>query len=92
MTEPQDENYVVKENFPDPSDRASELEDISRGDAIRAVQLRNAQKQLPGPDGMYPSPDCIECGDTIPLGRLKVAANNILCIHCATASERLTRR
>lgn len=79
------------ENFADPLDRASELEMISTADAIRAVQRRNEQKQKPGPDGMYPSPNCIECDDEIPLGRLQVAANNVLCVICATAAERWKR-
>ncbi len=83
--------HLQHENFADPLDRASELEMISTADAIRNVQLRNVQKQTPGPDGLYPSPDCFECGDEIPLGRLKAAANNILCIHCATAAERWKR-
>ena len=83
--------HVVNTNYPDPIDRASELEMIRTEDAIRQVQLRNVQKQLPGPDGLYPSPDCLECGDEIPLGRLKVASNNILCIFCATKAERLGR-
>lgn len=80
--------YVVNTNYPDPIDRASELEMIRTEDAIRQVQLRNVQKQLPGPDGMYPSPDCLECGDEIPLGRLKAASNNILCLICAAAVEK----
>jgi RNA polymerase-binding transcription factor DksA len=83
--------HLVIENYPDPIDRASELELISTADAIRTVQLKNVQKQVPGPDGLYPSPDCYECGDEIPLGRLQVAANNILCIVCATAAERWKR-
>jgi RNA polymerase-binding transcription factor DksA len=84
--------HIQTENYADPLDRASELELISTADAIRSVQLRNVQKQLPGPDGLYPSPFCIECDDEIPLGRLQHAANNILCILCATAAERMARR
>lgn len=83
--------HLQHENFADQLDRASELELIATADAIRNVQLRNVQRQLPGSDGLYPSPDCIECGNEIPLGRLMAAANNILCIHCATAAERQTR-
>lgn len=85
MTQEQSENYA------DPLDRASELALISTDDAIRAVQRLNQQKQLPGPDGLYPEPDCIECGEDIGIGRLTHAANNILCIHCATAAERWKR-
>lgn len=83
--------HIVIENYADPLDRASELEMVATADAIRTVQLRNVQKQSPGADGLYPSPDCTECGDEIPLGRLRVAANNILCIRCATAAERWKR-
>lgn len=76
---------------PDPHDQASELEMIRTEDAIRQVQKLNEQKQKPGPDGLYPSPFCIECDDEIPLGRLRVAANNILCVICASAAERWKR-
>jgi len=91
MTEQNDGNHVVIENFADPLDRASKLEMDARDDALRDVRMKNKQKQVPGPDGLYPSPDCLECGEPIPLGRLKVAANNILCITCATAAERWKR-
>lgn len=80
------------ENFADQLDRASEQEMIATADAIRTVQLRNVQKQKPGADGLYPSPFCIECEDEIPLGRLTHATNNVLCIVCATASERRLKR
>ncbi len=83
--------HIQHENFADPIDRASELEMISTADAIRVVQLRNVQQQLVGPDGQYPSPDCAQCGDEIPLGRLQIAANNTLCIVCASAAERWRR-
>lgn len=84
--------HIRTENFADQLDRASELELISTADAIRNVQLRNVQKQLPGSDGLYPSPFCFECDDEIPLGRLKVAANNVLCLVCATAVEKRSMR
>lgn len=80
--------HIVTENYSDPLDRASELELISTADAIRRVQLRNVQKQVPRADGSYPDPDCIKCENPIPLGRLQVATNNTLCIICATAAER----
>lgn len=82
---------VILENHPDAHDRASELELATTADAIYRTQKLAVQKQLPGPDGLYPSPDCLECGNEIPLGRLKVAANNILCVFCATAAERMRR-
>ena len=83
--------HIRQENYADQLDRASELELISTADAIRTVQLRNVQKQLPGPDGLYPSTACTECDDEIPLGRLKAASNNTLCVICATAAERWRR-
>lgn len=82
--------HFVKENLPDPIDRASELEMTNTEDAIKAVRSRNRQKQVPI-DGVYPDPNCIQCDDEIPIGRLKAAANNNLCIICATAAERWRR-
>jgi RNA polymerase-binding transcription factor DksA len=79
------------EHHPDPIDRASALELATTEDAIRVVQARNVQKQKPGADGEYPEPDCIECGNEIGIGRLRVAANNVMCIHCATIAERWRR-
>lgn len=83
--------HVQNENYADPLDRASDLAMVATADAIRTIQLRNVQKQKPGADGLYPSPDCLECGDEIPLGRLQIASNNILCVICATAAERWKR-
>ncbi len=79
------------EHLPDPIDRASALELATTEDAIRVVQACNVQKQKPGADSEYPEPDCIECGNEIGIGRLRVAANNVMCIHCATIAERWRR-
>lgn len=81
----------MKENMPDPIDRASDLEMMSTEDAIRAVRRLNVQKQKPDAKGNYAEPDCEECGQEIGEGRLKVAQNNHLCIHCATLAERWQR-
>lgn len=82
-----DDSHIVSEKHPDPCDQASELELQRTADAIRTVQRLNKQQQVPGADGEYPAPDCKECGEEIGLGRLKVAAKNLLCIHCAAAAE-----
>ena len=71
--------------------RASSLQLATTENAIRVVQARNVKKQTPGADGEYPEPDCIECGNEIGIGRLRVAANNVMCIHCATIAERWRR-
>lgn len=83
--------HPTHEHHPDPIDRASDLEMANTADAIRAVQLRNEQKQKPLPDGTYAEPDCIECGNEIGIGRLRIASNNVMCIHCATAAEKWRR-
>lgn len=80
------------EHHPDPIDRASDLELATTENAIRVVQARNVQKQNPGADGEYPEPDCIECGNEIGIGRLRVAANNVMCLFCASIAEKRWRR
>lgn len=82
----------TKENYPDPIDRASELEMMSTEDAIRQARKGNVQKQLPNDEGEYPDPYCADCGDDINPERLRVAQNNHLCIVCATRVEKLKGR
>lgn len=79
------------EKHNDVLDTASELEMASRQAAIANAQARNKQAQQPNDQGVYEIQDCIECGDEIGEGRLRAAANNLLCIHCATLKERSGR-
>ena len=82
MTQPQ------RENLSDLCDIASDLEMSFTSHAVAAVQRKTKQDQEPDADGVYPILDCIACGNEIGEGRLKAAARNHLCIHCATRAER----
>jgi RNA polymerase-binding transcription factor DksA len=75
----------------DPLDRASQVEEGFREEALGAVlrAARRKPKQSPLPDGSYEFPDCGECGNEIGEGRLRVAINNTWCIECATAFEKV---
>lgn len=72
----------------DFNDQASEIEDDFRATAIQQIQKRNKQQQQPRSDGSFEITECEDCGDNIGLERLKVAAQNLLCVLCASTRER----
>lgn len=83
-----------KENFPDPTDRAS-LES-NRNFTLR---IRDRERKLLGKiqeaiaridDGSYGV--CEECGERIGLERLKARPVTTLCIDCKSAQEANERR
>lgn len=80
---------IERERHTDVLDRASELEMAETQSSINRISAKVQQKQRPRPDGTYEHEDCEDCGSDIGAERLKVAANNHLCIHCAEARERL---
>jgi DnaK suppressor protein len=84
----------TKENFPDPTDRAS-LES-NRNFTLRIrdrerkllVKIREALARLD--DGTYGK--CDECGETIGLDRLKARPVTTLCIDCKSLQEARERK
>lgn len=74
------------------SDQATQRETELLGAALDAARYRVRQRQAPRADGTYALTDCEECGEPIGEGRLRAAANNTVCIHCATKQEELSRR
>lgn len=69
-------------------DAASELEMAFTESSVNQISAMAKQSQLPRPDGTYEFTDCEECGNEIGEGRLAAAPKNLLCIHCATLSEK----
>lgn len=71
----------------DESDRATQIEMEFTEDSIEQARQRARPQQLPRADGRYDVTECIECGETIPLQRLRVAVRNLICIDCARDQE-----
>lgn len=69
------------ERHADPVDEAAELAASIADGAIAAARRANAPESHPDFDGE----SCIDCGDTIPDGRLKLG--KIRCIHCQQVLE-----
>lgn len=81
------QDFDRAERTPDESDRATLVE--MEANAFRLAEARRAaqQDQKPDENGNYAVTECEECGADIPLGRLRAAARNLLCVHCASAEE-----
>lgn len=79
------------ERLADVSDRATAEETRQIESRLREQQMLLRQVQKPREDGTYEYTDCEECGNEIGAERLKLAAANHLCWHCATALEKRTR-
>jgi len=80
------------EKTADVSDRATQLEMETTDAAIRSARQKAEQAQPPLADGTYATTECEECGTDIGEGRLRVAAMNLLCVHCATEKELWAKR
>lgn len=90
MTYPRDEQESLpqSERMSDVSDLATQREAEFLSDAIKRSQIAIEQKQKPRPDGSYEFEDCDECGQPIGQERLRLAANNLTCVHCQSEIER----
>lgn len=76
-----------RDDMADESDRASVLEQMEIEISLRAAQRAARRQQEPDNNGVFPILDCVECGEAIGEGRIKVAIKNTLCIYCATLAE-----
>lgn len=70
----------------DPLDVASNRALAETHLRVQAQRAKVAPKQVKNPDGTWPDPDCIECGNPIGLERLEATGSN-LCVECARAKE-----
>jgi len=76
------------EKFTDQNDRASDIEDRAREQAVYDTRKNAKRTQEPDEHGKYLVLECVDCGEEIGEGRLRVSIKNTLCIYCAEASER----
>lgn len=69
--------------MPDFADEGARLEQLAREQALAA-----ALTTRPAPEGPVPATlDCIECGESIPSGRLALFPRTRRCTRCASEIE-----
>lgn len=71
---------------PDILDVASELSQHYIDDAVAAASRKARPEQVQNADGSWPHPDCVECDNEIPEGRL-LATGKIRCVFCQAKIE-----
>lgn len=93
MTFPGEEsNLTPHDRESDDNDRATRVEMEATAAHLDRARRAARQDQTPGPDGLFLVTECVECGEDIGEGRLRVAARNTLCVHCASAAELMKKR
>lgn len=80
-----------REILADETDRASRAEMEINESRIAEASRLSEQRQKPDAQGNYKVLDCIDCDNPIGEERLRVAANNLHCVHCAGLNERRKR-
>lgn len=79
------EKLIEIEKSADEIDRASQITDAENEYWISVAMKAGRPLQIQNADGSWPIPEC-ECGETIPLERLKLGRIN--CVHCQSELER----
>jgi RNA polymerase-binding transcription factor DksA len=77
-------------HHPDPVDNATDLAHTARAAGVKKIQDAIKPKQYRLPDGTWPDPDCVDCGNPIGEGRLEATGSDI-CIECANLNEKKGR-
>lgn len=84
-TFPGAEKLIEIEKSADEIDRASQIADAENEYRISVAMKAGRPLQVQNADGSWPIPEC-ECGETIPLERLKLGRIN--CVYCQSELER----
>lgn len=74
----------------DDVDRANELAEMETANHLYLARKKAAPEQVPLADGTYAQTDCVECGNEIGEGRLKLG--KLRCIECQRALEKRAHR
>lgn len=72
--------------MPDEADLAQTEQDKALAAALSLVAHR-AREAGPGPEWIDGRPYCIDCGDEIPLARLRAVPGTGRCVKCQEAEE-----
>lgn len=70
----------------DEIDRANDRAQRFTDNAVAEAMRKSKPEQVVSPNGEYPVPDCVDCGDPIPLARLVMG--RIRCVYCQSMVER----
>lgn len=73
------------EHFTDPLDVGAQVAEAERQRCEFLQRDKAKPKQVRNPDGSWPCPDCVECGEPIVQGRLNLGFDT--CIDCAQLAE-----
>lgn len=77
---------MTREIEADELDRAADLTQRTTDAAVEDVRRRSRPEQVQNPDGTWPHEDCVDCGEEIGIGRLRLG--KVRCIYCQQALER----
>ena len=72
--------------MPDEADLAQIEQDKALAAALSLVAHR-ARDGGPGPEWIDGKPYCIDCGDEIPLARLRAVPGTVRCVRCQAERE-----
>lgn len=66
-------------------EQAEAVAEAEREAALSNVRKALRPEQVQNPDGSWPHPECVDCGEDIPLRRLDLG--KIRCIFCQNVKE-----
>ena len=67
-------------------DQANQLAEEFTSAHVKRIQSLNRPEQIQNEDGSWPYPECIDCDEPIPSGRL--ALGKVRCIDCQEYKEK----
>lgn len=70
----------------DPLDVANDVAQLLADTGLHNVRNKNRAEQVQNEDGTWPITECVDCGDDMPEGRLKLGR-----IRCISCQERLEK-
>lgn len=74
------------DRFADEIDQAAVISASHNEACIKSAQHAMRPQQEPDENGNYPHTECVECGDDLPIERMKMG--RILCVYCQEQKER----
>lgn len=80
----------MAERYADQLDKASAVAQEFIEQSTRAARELNKPEQVQNEDGTWPHPDCVDCGEDIPEGRLKLG--RVRCVDCQEYLEKRSGR
>ena len=76
---------IESEHCPDEIDRAAIISDAHNQACIDKAVQANKPQQEPDEHGEYPHVECVDCGDELPVERLRLG--RVYCVACQELIE-----